>query len=178
MLKLLTWTKNGGISFSKEAHWGQLCQQVWATSNISAHFQIKYFASDSFLSPYMYHILKMKENGVFERENDVFAFHNIAITTRETRGKSRRKGLSAVLQLHYARSIKPHNIETMDCRLWTADCGQRIQSPRLREKNSSAHISIFQRFLKFPVAKREMSNSSSLNLALPCCACQAWPLRG
>ena len=112
------------------------------------------------------------------RENDVFAFQNIAITTRETRGKSRRKGLSAVLQLHYARSIKPHNIETMDCRLWTADCGQRIQSPRLREKNSSAHISIFQRFLKFPVAKREMSNSSSLNLALPCCACQAWPLRG
>ena len=66
----------------------------------------------------------------------------------------------------------------MDCRLWTADCGQRIQSPRLREKNSSAHISIFQRFLKFPVTKREMSNSSSLNLAIPCCACQAWPLRG
>ena len=126
----------------------------------------------------MYHILKTRKTGVFDAGKRCFCFpkhcdHNVRNETEKSTEKS-----TSVLQLHYARSIKPHNIETMDCRLWTADCGQRIQSPRLREKNSSAHISIFQRFLKFPVAKREISNSSSLNLALPCCACQARPLRG
>ena len=40
------------------------------------HFQIKYLASDSFLSPYQCHILKM-------RKDDAFAFKNIATTTRE-----------------------------------------------------------------------------------------------
>ena len=105
------------------------------------------------------------------RENDVFAFQNLAITTRQTRRKRRRKGLFSSYTMQEA-SNRTTYIETMDCRLCTADCGQRIQSPRLREKNSSAHISIFQRFLKFPVAKREMSNSSSLNLALPCCTCK------
>ena len=176
MLKLLTWTENGGISFSEEAHWAQLCQQVWTSRNISANFQIKYLASDSSLSPYMYHVLKMRKNGVFDAGKWCFCFpKHCDYNARDETEKSTER---SVLQLHYARSIKPHNIETMDCRLCTADCGQRIQSPRLREKNSSAHISIFQRFLKFPVAKREMSNSSSLNLALPCCTCQAWPLRG
>ena len=68
-------------------------------------------------------------------------------------------------------------------RLWTVDCGLRTVDNGFKvhaslKKNSSTHILIFRGFLMFPVAKREMSNSSSLNLALPCWACQAWPLRG
>ena len=47
--------------------------------------------------------------------------------------------------------------------------------PHLREKNSSAHIVILKRFLKFAIAKMEMSDSSSLPLTPPCC--EAWPPR-
>ena len=82
--------------------------------------------------------------------------------------------LSAVLQLHYITSIKPNNI-----RLWTADCGLRTVDNGFRStppwKNSSAHIVILKRFLKFATAKMEMSNSSSLPLTPPCC--EAWPPR-
>ena len=62
-------------------------------------------------------------------------------------------------------------------RLWTADCGlwTMDSGPHLREKNSSAHIVILKRFLKFAIAKMEMSNSSSLPLTPPCC--EAWPPR-
>ena len=56
-------------------------------------------------------------------------------------------------------------------RLWTADCGlwTMDSGPHLREKNSSAHIVILKRFLKFAIAKMEMSDSSSLPLTPPCC---------
>ena len=96
----------------------------------------------------------------------------------ETRWKEIWPILSAALQLHYVRSINiktelktvDYGLRTADCGLWTTD-----SAPHLREKNSSAHIVIFQRFLKFAIAKIEMSNSSSLPLTPPCC--EAWPLR-
>ena len=83
--------------------------------------------------------------------------------------------LSAALQLHYITSIKPPNwnncgLRTADCGLWTMDSG-----PHLREKSSSAHIVILKRFLKFAIAKIEMSNSRSLPLTPPCC--EAWSPR-
>ena len=114
------------------------------------------------------------------RENDIFAFQNIAITRRETSRKEIWSILSAVLQLRYVRSIKLHSIKTVDCGLRTADCGLRTVDNGFRStppwKNSSAHIVIFQSFLKFAAAKREISNSSSLPLTPP--YCKAWPLGG
>ena len=94
---------------------------------------------------------------------------------QETRRREIWPTLSAALQLHYITSIKPHNsndcgLRTADCGLWTVDSG-----PHLREKNSSAHIVILKRFLKFAIAKIEMSNSSSLPLTPPCW--EAWPPR-
>ena len=89
---------------------------------------------------------------------------------QETRRKEMWPILSAALQLHYITSIKPNN-----CRLRTADCGQWIQVHTSVKKNSSAHIVILKRFLKFAVAKIEMFNSSSLPLTPPCC--EAWPPR-
>ena len=59
------------------------------------------------------------------RENDICAFQNIAITTRETRMEEIGPTLSAVLQLHYIRSIKPNKITTVDWGLRTMDNGFR-----------------------------------------------------
>ena len=58
------------------------------------------------------------------RENDIFAFQNIAIATRETSRKEIWPILSAVLQLRYVRSIKLHSVKIADVGLRTADCGQ------------------------------------------------------
>ena len=80
--------------------------------------------------------------------------------------------LSAVLQLDYIRSIKPNNKMTVDCGQRTVDNG--FWSTPLW-KNSSAHTVIRKRFLQFAIAKREISNSSSLPLTPPCC--EAWPPR-
>ena len=90
--------------------WEQLCQHVWASRNISVHFQIKYVAS--FLSLYQIHILKTRKNDVFDEGKRYVCFQNIAITTQETRTEEIWPILSAVLQLGYIRSIKPNNIRT------------------------------------------------------------------
>ena len=105
----------------------------------------------------------------YSRENDSFAFQifsNIAITARETRRKDSVRDSPTTL-------YKEHQTEQhYDCGLWTVDNGCRSTPPW--KKNSSAHIVIFQRFLKFAIAKMEMSNSSSLPLTPPCC--EAWSL--
>ena len=44
-------------------------------------------------------------------ENDIFAFQNIAIRTRETSRKEIWPIVSAFLQLRYVRSIKLHSIK-------------------------------------------------------------------
>ena len=72
------------------------------------------------------------------RKNDIFAFQNIAITTRETRRKEiltySVSGSPAKLYNKRITSIKPNNcglptadcrLRTADCGLWTADCGLR-----------------------------------------------------
>ena len=119
------------------------------------------------------------KRGILSKSKRNFYYYTTIIWIEQVPWKTAlyelRLHLKTLNQLHYARSIKPHNIETMDCRLWTVD--KRFKVHASVKKNSSAHISIFQRILKFPVAKRERSNSSSLNLALPCCACQTWPLQ-
>ena len=111
------------------------------------------------------------------RENDIFAFQNIAMTTRETRRKeiltdSVNDSPTTLYNKHQTEHhlIVDCGLRTADCGLWTMDSG-----PHLREKNSSAHIVILKRFLKFAIAKMEMSNSSSLPLTPPCC--EAWPPR-
>ena len=76
--------------------------------------------------------------------------------------------LSAVLQLHCIRSIKPNNIISVDCGLRTVDNG--FWTTPLW-KNSSAHIVILKKFLSFAIAKREISPP----LTPPCC--EAWPPR-
>ena len=60
---------------------------------------------------------------------------------------------------------------TVDYGLRTVDNGFRSTPPW---KNSSAHIVIFKSFLKFAIAKRGISNCSSLPLTP---YCEAWPLR-
>ena len=126
------------------------------------------------MSPYQIDILKTRMMMFLTRENDIFALQNIGITTSETRRKEIWPILSAVLQLNYIRSIKPNNV-----RLWTVDCGLRTADNGFRStppwKNSFAHIVILKRFLKFAIAKMEMSNSSSLPLTPLCC--EAWPPR-
>ena len=70
---------------------------------------------------------------------------------------------------------KKHQTEqhtTVDYGLRTVDNGFRSTPPW---KNSSAHIVIFKSFLKFAIAKRGISNCSSLPLTPP--YCEAWPLR-
>ena len=98
---------------------------------------------------------------------------------QETRREEMWPILSAALQLNYITSIEPNNcrLRTVDCGLRTADCGlwTMDSGPHLREKNSSPHIVILKRFLKFAIAKIEMSNSSSLPLTPPCW--EAWPPR-
>ena len=58
--------------FQYRPQWAQLCQHVWASRNISVHFQIKYLAS--FLSPYQIHILKTTKNDVFDEGKRYFCF--------------------------------------------------------------------------------------------------------
>ena len=111
------------------------------------------------------------------RENDIFAFQNIAMTTRETRRKEiLTDSVNDSPTTLYNKHQTEHHL-IVDCGLRTADCGLRTMDsgPHLREKNSSAHIVILKRFLKFAIAKMEMSNSSSLPLTPPCC--EAWPPR-
>ena len=155
--------------FQYQPQWAQLCQHVWASRNISVHFQIKYLTS--FLSPYQIHILKTRKNDVFDEGKRYFCFSKYWDHNARNGTERILPILSAVLQLHYIRSIKPTNIRlsTTDCGLWTTDSG-----PHLREKNSSAHIVILKRFLKFAIAKRGISNCSSLPLTP---YCEAWPLR-
>ena len=102
----------------------------------------------------------------------VLLFKTLRWQRAKREGKKFWPILSTVLQLHYITSIKPNIIWlwTADCGLWTMDSG-----PHLREKNSSAHMVILKRFLKFAIPKMEMSNSSSLPLTPPCC--EAWPPR-
>ena len=107
--------------FQYRPQWAQLCQHVWASRNISVHFQITHLAS--FLSPYQFDILKTGGN-------DIFAFQKIAITTRETRWKEIWLILSVALQLQYVRSIKRNNIKTVDYGLWTVDNRFRSTPPR------------------------------------------------
>ena len=138
--------------FQYRPQWAQLCQHVWASRNISVHFQMKHLAS--FLS----------------------------LTTRETRNKTERNltdlvsgSPTTLYNKHQTAQLK--RLWTADCGLRTADCGlwTMDSGPHLREKNSSAHIVILKRFLKFAIAKIEMSNSSSLPLTPPCW--EAWPPR-
>ena len=128
--------------FQYRNQWAQLCQHVWASRNISVHFQMKHLAS--FLS----------------------------LTTRETRNKTERNVTDLVSgsPTTLYNKHQTEQLSTADCGLWTMNSG-----PHLREKNSSAHIVILKRFLKFAVAKIEMFNSSSLPLTPPCC--EAWPPR-
>ena len=59
------------------------------------------------------------------RENNIFAFQNIAITTRETR---RKEILTNSVSGSPTTLYNKHQTEQhYDCRLGTADCGQRIQ---------------------------------------------------
>ena len=114
--------------FQYQPQWAQLCQHVWASRNISVHFQIKYLAS--FLSPYQIHIFKTRKNDVFDEGKQYFCFskhcdHN----ARNEKERNFWPILSAVLQLHYITSIKLNNIRlpSVDCGLRTVDCGQWIQ---------------------------------------------------
>ena len=150
----------------------ELCQHVWASRNISVHFQIKYLAS--FLSPYQIHILKTRKKDVFDqgkRYNFFFSKH-----CDHNARKTRRKEIltdsvsGSPTTLYNKHQSEQHT--TVDCGLRTVDNGFRSTPPW---KNSSAHIVILKRFLKFAVAKMEMSNSSSLPLTPPCC--EAWPPR-
>ena len=70
------------------------------------------------------------------RENNIFAFQNIAITTRETRRKeiltnSVSGSPTTVYNKHQTRQ---HT--TAECGLWTVDCGlwTMDSGPHLREK--------------------------------------------
>ena len=162
--------------FQYRPQWAQLCQHVWASRNISVHFQIKYLAS--FLNPYQIHIFKTRKNDVFDVGKQYFCLSTHCDQLRSQRAKREGKKfwpiLSAVLQLHYITSIKPNNIRlpSVDCWLWTVDNGFRSTPPW---KNSSAHIVILKRFLTFAIAKMGLSDSSSLPLTPPCC--EAWPPR-
>ena len=91
---------------------------------------------------------------------------------RETRNKTERNVTDLVSgsPTTLYNKHQTEQLSTADCGLWTMNSG-----PHLREKNSSAHIVILKRFLKFAVAKIEMFNSSSLPLTPPCC--EAWPPR-
>ena len=82
-------------------------------------------------------------------------------TTRETRNKT-EINLTDLVSGSPTTLYNKHQTAQLK-RLWTMDSG-----PHLREKNSSAHIVILKRFLKFAIAKIEMSNSSSLPLTPPC----------
>ena len=134
--------------FQYRPQWAQLCQHVWASRNISVHFQIKYLAS--FLNPYQIHIFKTRKNDVFDVGKQYFCLSTHCDQLRSQRAKREGKKfwpiLSAVLQLHYITSIKPNNIRlpSVDCWLWTVDNGFR-STPLW--KNSSAHIVILKRFL-------------------------------
>ena len=109
--------------FQYQPQWAQLCQHVWASRNISVHFQIKYLAS--FLSPYQIHILKTRKNDVFDEGKRYFCFskhcdHN----ARNEKGRNLTDSVSGSPTTLY----KKHQTEQhYDCRLGTADCGQRIQ---------------------------------------------------
>ena len=149
--------------------WAQLCQHVWATRNISVHFQIKYLAS--FLSPYQYHILKTRKHYVFDEGKRYFCFSKHC--DHKARNKPERNLIDSVSGSPTPLCKKHQTLRTADCGLRTVDNGFRSTPPW---KNSSAHIVIFQSFLKFAAAKREISNSSSLPLTPP--YCEAWPLGG
>ena len=127
--------------------------------------------SESIPDPYF----EDEEKRCFWRGKTIFLLFKTLRSQRAKReGKKFWPILSAVLQLHYITGIKPNNIRlwTADCGLWTVDNGFGSTPPW---KNSSAHVAILKRFLKFAIAKMEMSNSSSLPLAPPCC--EAWPPR-
>ena len=64
------------------------------------------------------------------RENDIFAFQNIAITTRETR---RKEILTDSVSGSPTTLYNKH--QTDNIRLWTADCGQWIQVHTSVKKN-------------------------------------------
>ena len=75
--------------FQYQPQWAQLCQHVWASRNISVHFQIKYLTS--FLSPYQIHILKTRKNDVFDEGKRYFCFskhcdHNATLGARDFSG--------------------------------------------------------------------------------------------
>ena len=61
------------------------------------------------------------------RENDIFAFQNIAITTRETRRKEILTDCvsGSPTTLYNKHQTEQHSI--VDCGLRTAGCGQWIQ---------------------------------------------------
>ena len=70
------------------------------------------------------------------RENDIFAFQNIAITTRETRRKEilTDSVSGSPTTLYNKHQTEQHSI--VDCGLLTADCGlwTMDSGPHLREK--------------------------------------------
>ena len=61
------------------------------------------------------------------RENNIFAFQNIAITTRETRRKEilTNSVSGSPTTLYNKHQTEQH--ETVECGLRTVDCGQWIQ---------------------------------------------------
>ena len=72
---------------------------------------------------------------------------------RETRRKEISPILSVVLQLHYVRGIKPHSRNAHEAPVLSRSTN-RVAC--LREKKTlQPDILIFQRFLKFSIAKRE-----------------------
>ena len=71
--------------FQYRPQWAQLCQHVWASRNISVHFQIKYLAS--FLSPYQIHIFKTRKNDVFDVGKQYFCLSKHCDQLRSQRAK-------------------------------------------------------------------------------------------
>ena len=90
--------------FQYRPQWAQLCQHVWASRNISVHFQMKHLAS--FLS----------------------------LTTRETRNKTERNltdlvsgSPTTLYNKHQTAQLK--RLWTADCGLRTVDSGFRSTPP-------------------------------------------------
>ena len=128
--------------FQYRPQWAQLCQHVWASRNVSVHFQIKHLAS--FLSPYQIFILKTRKNDVFDEGKRYFSFskhcdHNARnekernltdlVSGSPTTLNNGRYLMYGTYIVPLLTSIRPHNIRlcTVDCGLPTADCGQWIQ---------------------------------------------------
>ena len=156
----------------------------WASATVSACLSLeKYFCSfsnkiscvisESIPDPYF----EDEEKRCFWRGKTIFLLLRSQRAKREGKKFLTDSVSGSPTTLYNKHQTEQHLI--VDCGLWTADCGLRTVDNGFWStppwKNSSAHIVILKRFLKFAIAKMEMSNSSSLPLTPPCC--EAWPPR-